>query len=141
MEQITKRGNDYYYGEVLCHSVDDAYYRFREDYHASLGRDSSRRLGRIGKRAERIHGFGFVYEGGTPAEYDTGGVEKVPYRILGLIGIHYSRILGCWDYSYVRDEDFEVWFDWVFRKGTRQLKKIGVKDKSGRTRKGRKIYR
>lgn len=135
MEQITKQDGRYCYGERGCADIDEAYVLFRRDYHSTLGRDASRRLDRLGQRKERIHGFGFCFDDGAVSGFDAGAVGRVRYRLLGLVGIHYCRIIGCWDYAGVGDDEFDGWFDTVFRKGSGLLRMVGTDQKVGRTSK------
>lgn len=134
MEQITRRDDGYYYGERRCATANDAYGLFRADYHKGLGRVSYRRLDRAGRRVERIHGFGFVFG----ERLGPGKWTSVRYRILGLVGVHYCRIVGCWEYLSVGDDEFDDWFDRVFERGNGLLRLVGKKDKSGRTAKRRR---
>lgn len=133
MEQISKRDGKYFYGQQQCKSIDDAYGRFRDEYHKSLGRDATRRLNQLGQRSERLHGYGFVF----PDEVQPN--ERFRVRgttccyILGLIGISYVRTIGIWDYGDVPDEDFDAWLDFVYRRGNRGLRTLGKGDKVGRT--------
>lgn len=141
MEQIVKRGGVYYYGEVECINADDAYWRWREDYHKWLGRAVYRRLGRIGTRKERVHGWGFVYD----REPVLSGVpgELVPTRLLGLIQGSYCRMLGAWDLpGEMGDDEFDGWIEWAFSERTRAVRLIGRRQKTGRTSKRlKKRYR
>ena len=134
MEKII-RGKDgrIYYGKHLCADADDAYRLFRRDYHGSLGRVASYRLGRMGQREERIHGFGFCFE--HPVLYESG---KTNYRLLGLIGIHYWRIVGCWDWPELDDDSFERWFDAAFSEHSGMVRMVDTKTKTGRTSKRNK---
>ena len=94
MEQITKRDGIYYYGGRKCLGIGDAYTRFREDYHKGLGKRVHKRLDRLGWRTERVHGFGFVFADGRPGVPACHTGTRIPYRILGLVGLSYCRILG-----------------------------------------------
>lgn len=134
MEQITTRDGALYYGEHECKSVDEAYACFRSDYHRSLGRDASRRLNRLGKRRERVRGYGFVFaEGEDLQQFDTG--RRIDAQFLGLVGISYARSIGVWSYKHISDSDFDAYLDWVFARGKGNIRTIGVNDKVGRTRK------
>lgn len=134
MEQIVRRDGRIYYGERVCRDADDAYCRFRNEYHESLGKRAYYRLNRIGQRKERIHGYGFVL--GEPLrnpEAETGGGRRVPVRLLGLVAGSYCRILGGWDIPDLDEQEFDRWFDWAFSEGSGALMLVGRKDKSGRT--------
>ena len=135
MEQITRRNGVYYYGECRCVDVDDAYGRFRAEYHASVGRDAFRRLDRLGQRTERIHGFGFRFPDTVPSASSLVEGRRVPYIILGLVGICYCRSVGVWDLQNLSDEQFEQWFDWAFSYGSGGLRQIGKKAGTGRNSK------
>lgn len=135
MEQITRVDGRLYYGTKQCMSVDDAYSRFRDDYHRSLGREKSNRLDRLGQRKERIHGFGFVFSGDVSGLERFGGGKRYRCRLMGLVGISYVRGVGIWDYPDVADADFDDWLDWIFSRGNKSLITTGICDKVGRTNK------
>ena len=113
MEQITRVDGRLYYGTKQCMSVDDAYSRFRDDYHRSLGREKSNRLDRLGQRKERIHGFGFVFSGDVSDLERFGGGKRYRCRLMGL----------------------DDWLDWIFSRGNKSLITTGICDKVGRTNK------
>ena len=132
MEQIVRRDGKIFYGKETCLDAEDAYCKFREDYHASIGRNAFLRLNRLGTRQERIHGYGFSFTSTVPPFVpDT----RVPYRILGLVGVSYCRVVGGWDLPCRTEDEFERWFDWAFSDGSGALRLVGKKDKSGRTNK------
>lgn len=134
MEQIVKRDGKIYYGSVECLNADDAYRKFRDDYNVALGKRYYQRLGRLGARKERVHGFGFVYDGEPDLPGVTGGL--VPTRLLGIAAGAYCRMLGSWDIPGGMDEDeFWLWFQWAFRKNGGAVRLVGRKDKAGRTSK------
>lgn len=121
MEQITKVDGKFYYGIKQCYNADDAYCRFRDSYHDSIGRVAFKRLSRLGSRRERVHGYGFVFRdnGGDPGRYS--GTVRV--RLLGLLCGSYCRMLGGWDIpGGMDDEQFEPWLDWAFSSGSGALK-------------------
>ncbi len=130
MEQIVRRDGKVFYGKETCRDADDAYCRFREDYHASVGREAFLRLNRLGSRSERIHGFGFSFSSAVPP-FVQGA--RVSYRILGLVGISYCRIVGGWDIPCDTEDEFERWLDWALSRGSGVLRLVGKNDKSGRT--------
>ena len=137
MEQITKRDNVYLYGGRPCRDAEEAYGRLRDDYHRSLGRVAYKRLDRLGSRQERVHGYGFVFSGQRARDlelFGTGRDERIPVRIIGLVAGSYGRILGGWD-IHCGDEEFDDWFDYIFRKGGDNLKTVGKRQKTGRTSK------
>lgn len=133
MEQIERRDGAYYYGKTRCSTIDDAYDEFRAEYHSTLGRDSSRRLDRVGRRTERIHGFGFVFVGDPDEPGGRVVAGRVRYRLLGLSGIHYARIISAGDAPGLTEEGFERWFDRAFSAGSGMLRLERVREKSGRT--------
>ena len=136
MEQIIRKDGQIFYGEKRCIDAEDAYCRFRADYHASIGREAFLRINRIGQREERIHGYGFSFAHMVSFGGDgRGDCGKVSYRILGLVGMHYCRIVGSWDLPGFTEEEFERWFDWAFSRGSGALRLVGKNDKSGRTSK------
>ena len=136
MEQIIRKNGRIYYGERICEDADHAYRLYREDYHASIGCQAFLRLNRLGQREERIHGYGFTFAHPVSFERDDGGAGgKTRVRILGLVGISYCRIVGCWDWpADLSDDEFERWLDWALSRGSGALRTVG-KDKSGRTSK------
>lgn len=130
MEQITRSDGQIFYGEKRCIDADEAYCRFRADYHASIGREAFLRLNRLGQRQERIHGYGFVFSRLLSGSESWG---KTPVRMLGLVGTSYCREVGAWDVPCESEEDFELWFDWAFSRGSGAMRLVGKNDKSGRT--------
>lgn len=123
MEQIVRRDGQIFYGRIRCLDADEAYCRFRSDYHASIGRQAFLRLNRLGQREERIHGFGFDFTrriGDPENEFRRYGT--VLYRMAGRVGISYLRVFGLFDYESVPDEEFERWFDWALSRGSGALK-------------------
>ena len=135
MEQITRRDGIVYYGEQRCESIDDAYCRFRSDYHRGLGKEVYQRLDRLGQRVERIHGHGFVFAGGNSFGDKFKPLGRTKCRIMGLVGISYVRVIGLWDYPELQEEEFEQWLDWVYARGSGALRTVGTRDKVGRTSK------
>lgn len=133
MEQITRRDGTVYYGNRRCGSIDEAYLMFRSDYHRSLGRDVHRRLDRLGQRTERIHGYGFVFEGGNSFGDMYRSLGRTRCRIMGLVGISYVRSVGLWDCPDIPDGEFERWLDWAFARGSGALTTVGTRDRVGRT--------
>lgn len=135
MEQITKKGSSFYYGAVKCISSDEAYRMFREDIHSSIGRDSTKRLNRLGQRTDLIHWRGFVFDRGyfSPDryEYDTA----VNSRIIGIIGSSYCRIIGLWDIPDIDDAESDYFFDWLLEDGNRALRLTNRKGGLGRNNK------
>ena len=132
MEQITRRDGFYYYGDRRCRDVDEAYSRFRQEFHGNLGRQVVKRLDREGRRVERIHDFGFVFDDvALPGGLDRGG--RVDYRILGIVVISYARMFGIHDYPNVPDEGFEDWLDFALSKGSGVMRRVGTRQRTGRT--------
>lgn len=123
MEQIVRRDGQIFYGRIRCMDADEAYCRFRSDYHASIGRQAFLRLNRLGQREERVHGFGFDFTrriGDPEDEFRRYGT--VLYRMAGRVGISYLRVFGLFDYESVPDEKFERWFDWALSRGSGTMK-------------------
>lgn len=134
VEQITRRDGIYYYGDRPCHSADEAYGRWRTDYHKIVGRAAYHRVDRLGQRTERLHGYGFDFAGPVPVGVlpDSG---RIRCQILGLVLVSYCRLIGLWDYGYVSDEEFDGWFDWVFSRGSGALRTVGKRKATGRNSK------
>ena len=140
MEQITKRDGFYYYGEQRCDDASEAYSCFREDYHKSIGRDASRKLDKLGRRRERVHGFGFVFD--KPVEKPGGHYGRTRCWFMGLVGLSYCRLTGIMDCPDLPEEEFYKWLDWAFSRGSGALMTLGIKAKTGRTSKRlKKRYR
>ena len=141
MEQIRLIGDDIYYGEHKCLSADSAYRLFREDYYKAV-RNRYERLGRRRERTERIHGFGFEFDADERGRLD--GVvrnyagKRVTYRLLGLVGTAYCRILGIHDIPAIPEEMWEDYIDWLLADGNRMLRLKGRKGSGGRTDNRRK---
>ena len=147
MEQITKRNGKYYYGEQVCSDSNDAYCRFRDDYHASLGKRVYRRLNSP-ERKERLHGFHVYYspdyERRIDEEFCGGmgeGIQRVRYRLLGIVNLSYCRMLYEEDFPDYEEEQFWRWIDWLLLHEDKLMYQVGLKDKSGRTSKNKKRYR
>lgn len=143
MEQITKKDGKYYYGKQICSDSNDAYCRFRDDYHASLGKRVHRRLN-AAEREERIHGFHIYFseeiQTGLDAEFKDC-YKKIPYRLLGLVGISYCRGIDGSDLPDYDEDQFERWFDWFLSHGDELMTQVGRNEKSGRTNKNKQKYR
>ncbi len=121
MEQIVRRDGRIYYGERPCRDAEEAYDFFRNDYHASIGRQAFLRLNRLGQRKERVHGFGFDFAKRIGYN-DSKRYGTVLYYLAGKMGISYLRVFGINDYAAVPDEEFEQWFDWALSRGSGALK-------------------
>ena len=132
MEQITRRDGAIYYGEQRCVDVDEAYERFRADYHKILGRAVYKRLDRLGRRTERIHECGFILDSGGQMDSTFDGTPRVRYT-MALVIFCYCRIVGSWDMLGVTDDNYDDWLFHVFSKGSKCLRLTGKADKSGRT--------
>lgn len=121
MEQIVRRDGQIYYGRIRCMDANEAYSRFRDEYHASIGRQAFLRLNRLGQRSERVHGFGFDFSRPIDGkEFERYGT--IHYGLLGRVGISHLRIFGIRDYGEISEECFERWFDWAFSRGSGALK-------------------
>jgi len=143
MEQITKVDGRLYYGQQRCYDANDAYCRFRDDYHASLGKAVYRRLN-MPERAERIHGFNVYFSEDIQHSLDAefGNPEgKIPFRLLGMAGISYCRSIDGSSFPDYDDDRFERWFDWFLSHAHEMMRRVGTKDKAGRTNKNKRRYR
>ena len=137
MEQIEKKNGSLYYGKQRCQDANDAYCRFRDDYHASLGKAVYRRLN-MPEREERIHGFKayFCDEMQKRLDEEFGAPDrKIEYRLMGLVGISYCRGIAGYDCPDYDEEKYYRWFDWFISHANCMMRRIGTKDKSGRTSK------
>jgi hypothetical protein len=129
MEQITRLDGVFYYGEIRCSCADDVYRRFRDDYHASLGRAAYRRLGRLGSRKERVHEFGFVFDGPSRKGY-CSDTCRLSLELLGLVCGSY-----CWIATvpqHMTDDEQSEWLDVVLSKGSGLIRKTGKGKGTGR---------
>lgn len=143
MEQITRHDGKYYYGKQVCTDSNDAYCRFRDDYHASLGKRVYRRLNSP-EREERIHGFHIYFSESVQSSLDAefGKPDKrIPYRLLGLVGISYCRGLSGADTPELEEDVYERWFDWFLLHGNEIMYQVGLNDRAGRTSKNKRRYR
>ena len=143
MEQITRKYGVLYYGNIKCKDENDAYDWFHDEYNTSMGKAASLYLENALQRKERIHEFGFVrpYDD-IPERERCFGHRRVRYRILGLIGIHYCRIVGLWDIPKMTEEQMDRWIEWAFTRGSGGLSLLGRKEGFGRNSKNlRKRYR
>lgn len=132
MEQMTKVGRFYMYGSRKCRNADAAYVAFRADCIAEAGRDTSKYPDRIGRRKERVHGFGFVRESDAPLNIELD--KRIPCRTLGLVCLSYCRIVGAWDFPKTEtDSDAEQLVERMFTKGSGMLCFPGRKEHAGRT--------
>lgn len=130
MEQITKRDGVFYYGERRCINADDVYRRFRDGYHASLGRASYRRLGRLGSRKERVHEFGLVFDRPFP-RMDTDKYGKLRLMLFGLVCGSYCWITERIPQQMSEQEQLD-WLEWALAKGSGGVWKTGKARGSGR---------
>ena len=128
MVQITKRDGVLYYGETPCEDENDAYDWFHDEYNERMG---------------KTYEFGFYRRLEDQLEKEPCfGHRKVKYRLMGLVGIHYCRIFGMWDYPKLTDEQFERWFEWALTQGNNAVTMVERKSEAGRTSKNlRKRYR
>lgn len=134
MTQVTRKDGLLYYGEEQIKNIEQAYERIQEEHNRKVGRQVAKRLDRIMRRKERIHGFGFSMD--PPVKGNTFlPVCKIPIRLLGLISTSYVFIVGSWDFPEIEDEDFDQWIDFVLSKDSSMLKLVGKYDKAGRTSK------
>ena len=147
VRKITKNDGRYLYGTQLCIDANDAYCRFRDDYHASLGKCVYRRLNSP-EREERIHGFHVYYspdyERVIDGEFCGGmgeGNQRVRYRLLGIVQLSYCRMLSGEDLPDYEEERFWRWLDWLLLHGDKMMRQTGLKDKAGRTSKNKRRYR
>ena len=142
MEQISRRNGTVYYGELPCQSVEDAYRRFREDYHGELGKRVYRRLD-ARSRKERVHGFKSFYTDGYSRYLAErfGGYGRVACWLMGIVGISYCHAVGGWYLPELEEDDMWEFIDWLLDSSSNALKVIGRKMKAGRTAKTRKRYR
>ena len=143
VRKITKNDGRYLYGTQLCIDANDAYCRFRDDYHASLGKRVYRRLN-MPERAERIHGFHVYFDEPVQRALDAEFGEpkgRVPYRLLGMANLSYCRGLSGADMPDYEEDRYERWFDWFLSHGQEIMRQIGLKDKAGRTSKNKRRYR
>ena len=130
MEQITKREGKIFYGQRKCANADEAYRRFRDEYHNELGKKVFQRLNRRGRK-ERIHEYGFVFSVARQPPEEVGFC-RIRYRLFSVIGISYCRIVSGWDMPEMDDDLYEEWFDWAFSRGSGALILVGRKDGYGR---------
>lgn len=133
MEQITKEGGVFRYGDRECSSADEAYRLFRSDYHKSLGNNAYGRLNRLGTRKERVHEYGFVFKEKKESPVPMDG--KVPVYIMGLIAGVYVRMMSLEDIPEMTEEQLWDWIDYAFGKETWSCRTVGVRYKTGRTSK------
>lgn len=142
-KKITRKSDVFYYGVQVCRSADDAYCRFRDDYHAFLGKRAYRRLN-VQEREERIHGLNFYFSDALAKSLDVefGAPDKrIPCMLLGLVGISYCWCLDGSNAPDYEDDVFERWLDWFLLHANDLMKKIGLNDKVGRTSKNKRRYR
>ena len=101
-----------------------------------MGKSSSLYLENLGKRKERISGFGIPHRwNNMPQREPCFGHHKTKYRILGLVGVHYFRTIDLADVPEMTDEEFNRWLEWALAKGSNALTLVGTHDKAGRTNK------
>lgn len=134
MEKVVRIDGRIYYGREICSDVDHAYRLLRDDYHRELGKAVYRRLNRLGRRKERVHGFGYVFEPGT--SFPDFPKRLVPARLLGIAAGAYCRSVDGRDLPCgMGDDEFWQWVDWAFRKGAGIVRLVGRKEGYGRTSK------
>lgn len=134
MAEITKRSGFYYYKSELCHGIEDAYCKMRKEHNAIQGRNTHGYLNHLSPRGERVHDHGIFFVDG----YEFGDFPdiKTDCYQLGLVSGSYTKLISSPD--DMEENIVYDWTDWVFRKGSKQLRMVGRKQKTGRTRTGRK---
>ena len=136
-KKITRKDGKIYYGLHLCKDANDAYCRFRDDYHASLGKAVYRRLN-MPDREERLHGFKVYFTEKSQKHLDEEFGEpsgKIEFRIMGLVGVSYCRGIDGNDLPDYDEERYARWFDWFLLHADSMMKRVGTKEKTGRTSK------
>ena len=122
MVEIVRRDGRIYYGDRPCRNAEEAYEFFRNEYHASIGRQAFLRLNRIGQRKERVHGFGFDFAKPVGGGDGFRKYGTVCYELCGRVGISYCRVFGINEYGHIPEKEFDEWFDWAFSRGSGVLK-------------------
>lgn len=127
-----------WYGTVRCQSADEAYVRFRSEYHDSLGRRYYRRLN-VRQRVTRVTAVGINF----PEWYremlreEFGHLGRVRYVMLGLVGMSYYRMFGCrWLPEEVEGYDegkYGRFLDWLLCAGMHNTIQSERRLKSRRT--------
>jgi len=143
MEQISRKDGVVFYGGLACESVNEAYKRFRTDYHEELGKRVYRRLDSR-KRVERIHGYKSYYSE-SRSRYladKFSGFPRVKGWLMGIVGTSYCHAFGSWYMPEFKNED-DAWdfIDWMLDVNSDAVTIVGRKMKTGRTSKNRKRYR
>lgn len=136
MEQIVVSDGRWFYGDRECDGADGAYRLFRDEWNASVGRVASRRLGRLGSRRERVHGYGIVFSGDWDKP-EIRGVSRV--FLMGLVCGSYCRMLdlGCVPDGLDDDGVYE-WLDALFERGGGLLRTVS--DRRDRRKPTKKRY-
>ena len=137
MEQITRRYGIYYYGEKICKNADDAYERFRDDYHRLLGKSVFRRLD-MSSRKERVHGFHCYYDKEYEKQLEQEFAQdeiRVPAYLLGINVISYCYSVNIEDCPDYEEEKFFRWLDWALLNYGTVIKLKNRKSGTGRTSK------
>jgi len=142
MEQIARRDGVVYYGSLACESVNDAYLRFRAEYHGELGRRIYRRLDRRA-RVERVHGYkSFYTESRSRYLADKySGHSRVRIWAMGLVGTSYCHAIGTWYLPDLTEEEYWEFIDWLLDVNSSAVYVMNRKNKSGRTAKKNRRYR
>lgn len=147
MEQIIRKNGKLYYGKQICSDGNDAYCRFRDDYHASLGKRVYRRLNSP-EREERIHGFHTYYTPEFERRLDEEflrtvdeGNKRIRYYLLGIVQLSYCRMFSGADFPDYEEERFWRWLDWFILHAGELTTQVGRNEKSGRTNKNKQKYR
>ena len=123
MVQITRDdAGIYHYGDIRYVVADDVYRRWRDDYHASIGRVAFLRLNRLGQRRERVHGRGFVHTGGyKPGVHGAA----VPVRLLGIVNGSYWWLLSGRDIRWdMGDDGWGEWIEAAFSAGSGMTRSV-----------------
>jgi len=126
MEQIKRIEGTIYYGNIQCVDADEAYRRFRNDYHKLIGKAVYLRLDKLGRRTERVHGFGIsrisnnLY---TDFEYK----KRARCWLLGLVCQSYWWAI---EVPEMDDDLFDEWIEYALTKGTKAFQFMGLRKKS-----------
>ena len=120
---------------VKYYSADAAYRAFRRLYDKSLGRAAKQRYDNLKPRKSLVTHKGMCFDEKyiDALNEELKDTKKVKCYILGILGISYGYMYGCWDFDSqfcdYDDDKRERYIDWIIGAGTNGVRMCGRMDR------------